>query len=532
MKQITSIFLVITALFFGCNSKSGSKNAESDNPLKPNIVFIYADDMGRGMLGTYGQPIVKTPNIDRLAEGGIRFDNAYGCHYCAPARASLLTGMHDCRRDLFNITTAGIWMKLDNGLTQKEIEDKIHKVIKPAKEGDVFLGQVAQKAGYKTAEFGKLEWGFATTADRIRRHGWDYHFGYYDHRRCHGFYPPFLWENGNKIDIPGNTHIDCAKNSEFDSPENYAERWNMEGKAVYSENIIMEKLLGWLDKNHPKETKQPFFIYFPTQLSHGPISTPEVHKDFKNNPKLTEFEKEYASMVKMLDTDVGRIYQKLEEMGILENTILIFSSDNGHANYARQEGRNMSDRNVHTGELFDNITTRFTSETGGDIFDGNDGMSGLKRANWEGGFRVPLFWYWKNKIKPGQVSTQMVANYDLLNTLAEIVGIPQFEEKDGESYAPLLFGKSVEPRDYTFISSKTMGPAIISKDGWKMRYYMPGDVFQLYYLPDDYTEENELSKKYPEKLEELKQRLYKECKYDWKNGLGPIKENRKLYDAE
>jgi len=526
MKISNYLFLFFLLVTVACSSN----NKQQAHPsTKPNIIFIYADDLGRGMLGTYGQQIVKTPNIDRLAEGGIRFDNAYGCHYCAPARASLLTGMHDCRRDEFNVTTAGIWMKMDNGLTQQEIEDKIHKVIKPAKEGEVFLGQVAQQAGYATAEFGKLEWGFATTAERIKRHGWDYHFGYYDHQRCHGFYPPFLWENGVKIDIPGNTHIDCGKTTELDSPENYARRWNMEGKAVYSENIIMEKMLAWMGKNNPKETNKPFFIYFPSQLPHGPISIPEVHPDFKNDPRLTEFEKEYASMVKMLDTDVGRIYDKLAEMGILENTILIFSADNGHAVYPSQKGRTENDRNIHTGEIYDDIKTRFLSETSGDIFDGNDGMSGLKRANWEGGFRVPLFWYWKDKITPGQVSTQMVANYDLLNTIAELVGTPQIEEKDGKSYAPLLFGKPVEPRDYTFISSKNMGPAIIAKDGWKMRYYMPKNVFQLYYLPDDYQEKNELSAKYPEKLEELKAALFKECKGDWKNGLGPIKESWKLY---
>ena len=125
------------------------------------------------------------------------------------------------------------------------------------------MGQVAQNAGYTTAEFGKLEWGFATTPDRIQRHGWDYHFGYYDHVRCHGFYPPFLFENGEKVELQRNTRDNCGKSGEPETPEVFEERWNMDGKAIFSENIIMDKLLSFIDTNNPKETDKPFFIYLP-----------------------------------------------------------------------------------------------------------------------------------------------------------------------------------------------------------------------------------------------------------------------------
>ncbi|GAA3615234.1 sulfatase-like hydrolase/transferase [Flavivirga amylovorans] len=498
---------------------------------KPNIIFIYADDLGRGMLSTYGQKHLTTPNIDKLGDQGLKFENAYGVMYCAPARASLLTGMHDARRDEFNLTNGGIWMELDQRLTMGEITDKIHNVIQPAKEGDVFLGQIAQQAGYTTAEFGKLEWGFATTPQRIERHGWDYHFGYYDHKRCHGFYPPFLFENGKKIDIPGNTHVDCAKTPEEESPENYKERWNMEGKKVYSENIIMDKMLVFMDEHNPKKTNKPFFIYFPTQLPHGPISIPEVHPELKDNPNLNEFEKEYGSMVKMLDRDVGRIYNKLEEMGILDNTIIVFSSDNGHNVYTNYEGRTDQYKNVITGEKYDDVKTKFYSDLSNDVFDGNNGMAGYKRHNWEGGVRVPLFWYWKGKINPGVVSQQRVSNYDFLNTLAEITGVPQIEEKDGVSYAKTLFGEKAKERPYTIVGSKLHGGAIITNDGWKLRHYIHDDIFQLYHLPDDYKEAHDLVTKYPEKVEELKAVLFKELGNNWKNGLGPVKENYKLYKA-
>ena len=511
MKTGNFIFLILIIFIFSCSEKTESS--------KPNIILIYADDLGRGLLGTYGQEIIKTPNIDKLAAEGMRFNNAYGCMLCAPARASLITGMHDCHSNEWNITKAGIYKIIDSDFTLGEIKEKIHKVAIPAKENDIFLGQVAQNAGYVTAEFGKLEWGFATTPERIKRHGWDYHFGYYDHVRCHGFYPPFLFENGKKIEIPENTRVDCGKSGEPETPEVYTERWNMDGKKAYSENIIMDKLLGFMDKNNPKKTNKPFFIYFPTQLPHGPVAIPEVHPDFANNKNLTEIEKEYASMVKMLDNDVGRIFSKLEELKILENTIIIFTSDNGHEIYYSKEGRCSKNRNKSlSGEKYDNIKTKYYSNLNGDIFDGNDGMAGLKRSNWEGGTRIPLFWYWKGKIKPGSVSKQMVSNYDFLNTLAEIVREKQVEGKDGISYAKTLFGGQSEVRDYT-ITSSYLGPALVTKEGWKLRYFMQKDISQLYYLPNDYREENDLSAIYKEKATILKKILFEECENDWKNGV-------------
>jgi arylsulfatase A-like enzyme len=479
--------------------------------VKPNIILIYADDLGRGMLGKYGQEIVKTPNIDKLANEGMSFENAYGCNYCAPARASLMMGVHDVRPNQWKITKGGLYTKLGNGLTYQQIKDSINSMAMLAKPNDVFLGQVAQNAGYTTAEFGKLEWGFVTTPKRLNRHGWDYHFGYYDHQRCHGFYPPFLFENGKKIDIPGNTHFDCAKTNDVESEEGYKDRWDMTGKTFYSEDIIMDKLLVYLDNFKNKKEEKPFFMFFPTQLPHGPISIPEIHPDFVNDKRLTEFEKEYASMVKMLDTDVGRIVAKLDSLKILDNTIIVFTSDNGHEVYTQQENRTSKKLNITTNKKFDDIKTRFLSNLGNDIFNGNDNMSGLKRSNWEGGTRVPMFWYWKGKIEPGVVSEQRVANYDFLNTLAEITGQSQYEGKDGLSYAKTLFGEKMKERTYTFYNSK-IGPAIVSKEGWKLRYHSKKDAYQLYYLPEDYQELNELSNKNPNKLKELKEKLIAEMR--------------------
>lgn len=509
--------IILYGFYFSLFLLSCQQN-EKDNQ-QPNIILIYADDLGRGMLSIYGQEHFTTPAIDRLADEGMRFENAYGCQYCAPARASLISGMHDCHANGWSLTNAGIYVKPADEINLDEISEKIHKVSKLTQEGEVFLGTVAKNAGYITAEFGKLEWGFATTAQRIKSHGWDYHFGYYDHQRCHGFYPPFLFENGELIEIPGNTHINCGKTSEPETEDAFTDRWNKAGKEVYSEYIFLDKMFTFMDEHNPKNTQQPFFIFYSTQLPHGPVSVPEVHPELANNSELTEIEKEYATMVKILDNSVDRIYSKLQEMKILDNTIIIFTSDNGHEIYTAQAGRTQKAHTKLSGGKFDNIHNKYYSEVNGDIFDGNDGMAGLKRSNWEGGVRVPLIWYWKGKIRSGLSSNQLVANYDILNTISDLAAAQNVEGKDSKSYAETLLGGKSEEKDYTIFSSN-LGPAIVTKDGWKLRYHLMADVFQLYFLPEDYREENVLNDQHSEKVEMLKTILLEECDGDFRNG-GP-----------
>jgi arylsulfatase A-like enzyme len=167
---------------------------------RPNVILIYADDLGIGMLGCYGQQVVATPHIDQLASEGIRFTNYHGCTFCAPARYSLATGMHDGRINSWSHNQAGLIVKRDLGqITEEAFQVQFASLkanARPIHEQEVFLGQVAQKADYHTAQFGKLDSGFLTWNERVRRFGWDFHEGYYDHVRAHGFYPPYLWVNG------------------------------------------------------------------------------------------------------------------------------------------------------------------------------------------------------------------------------------------------------------------------------------------------------------------------------------------------
>lgn len=476
-----------------------------------------ADDLGIGLLGHEGQKIIKTPHIDRLAAEGMRFTRAYSNMLCAPSRASLITGLHDSHHNRFEITAGGIYETLnDHPEAVAQVEQAINASLKPIPKNQVFLGQAAQERGYVTGQIGKLEWGFATSHLQMKRHGWDYYLGYLDHQRAHGFYPPFLFENETLKYYAGNTLPNSGKSKEPETEEAFKERWNMEGKAVYSENIFMEGVMNFLEVNQ----KQPFFLYFPTQLPHGPVSIPAVHPDFIHDNRLTQIEKEYASMVKMLDDHVGQILSKLDELQLTENTIVIFMADNGHEIYYGQEGRTLKPyTDMTTGKKFDDLANKYYSDLAGDVFDGNAGQAGMKRSNLQGGIRIPLIVRWPGHIAANSVSDRLVANYDLLPTIAEITGYKSQIKTDGLSfYGELVRSKPVKKHQHVVYSSYT-GPTLITQDGWKIRTVLKANAFELYYLPNDYREENNLAASRPEKLAELKAKLLKECDGDFNNGL-------------
>ena len=487
---------------------------------KPNIIYIYADDLGRGMLSCYGQKHFKTPNIDRIAGEGMRFERAYGCAYCAPSRASLLTGAHDCHRGGWTMTQGGLYDQVTRGrMPMEELSELIHTVSLGASKGQHFLAEIPGESGYATAQIGKLEWGFATTDAELRRHGWDYHYGYYDHAQCHGFYPPYVFENGTRVDVPGNTREDFGKSARAESPENREERWNREGRTVYSQDLFDEKILEFLRGQSAKG--EPFFLYHPSQLPHGPIIIPEIDPAVRDHPDLTEFEKEYASMVLRLDRTVGLILDELARLGIDDNTLVLFASDNGHEPYYVQEGRADPSKNVHTGETYDNVQTKFTSEASGDVFDGNDGMSGKKFSNWEGGVRLPFLVRWPGVIEAGRVSEHLYANYDLMATIAEITGARCPDTSDGISCLPELCGDAEQQASHeAIIFASRQGPGLVTPDGWKLKQAtLPGDnLYQLYHLPEDRKEENDLKFEERGVCERLSTLLLRECDGNFLNG--------------
>lgn len=480
---------------------------------KPNVILIYADDMGRGMLSCYGQKHFKTPNMDRIANNGIKFNRAYGCAVCAPARASLICGIHDCHAGRWTHTKAGIYLNLGIDIELNEIYDILDNTGYTQKPSEKYLAQILKDDGYVTGQVGKLEWGFATTYKDIKSHGWDYHYGYYDHKQCHGFYPPYLFEDGNIVDIEGNIYPDCGKAPAYESEENYKSRWDMTGKKVYSQDLFNEKILDFIDENQDK----PFFLYHPSQLPHGPIAVPEMHKDAKDLDELTQFEKEYVSMILRLDDTIGMIYKSLEEKGLLEDTIIILSGDNGHGMYYAQEGRTI-EYNKYTGERFDFCENNFTTELSNDTFNGNDGMRGRKRTSLEGGVRVPYLISWQGHSPAGVESEHMLANYDMLATFCDLTGVEVPEDKDGISFLDVIKGdKAKKEHDYVVYASHG-GPGLTMNDGWKVRFMPEIQKFQLFNINEDYAETTDLAEKNPEKLRELAMLLLNECDGEFMNG--------------
>lgn len=475
---------------------------------QPNVILIFADDLGPGLLGCYGQKLIKTPHIDRLAEEGMKFTNYYGGVFCAPARWTLLTGLHDGRIGGWEQSSAGLPIARDAGqISEAEFRSRFEKLKAgafPIAPQETFLGQVAQEAGYVTSQFGKLDRGFLTWNERVKRFGWDYHVGYYDHQRAHGFYPPYLWRNGERFELPGNSDPKCGKMSEKgDEPVG-------SGGETYSQNVFLEEILQFIRKNKEK----PFFLYHSTQLPHGPVAIPELHPDFADHPTFSLAEKKYASMVKMLDDHVGLIMAELKEQGIDDNTVVLFTSDNGHELYYGPKPSYHQQR-LPDGEKANLTDKKWRSSECGDVFDGAGGRAGLKRAGFQGGMQCPMIVRWPGKIAPGTETDLLSAHYDFMATLAELVGVEAPTGKDGISYVPTLLGLSQdEAHDFVFVNNRfnRMGSsALISADGWKLiEIDRKKDQFQLYNIREDNEERHELSSAHPDRVEALKAILLQE----------------------
>ncbi|MCL2834784.1 MAG: sulfatase-like hydrolase/transferase [Treponema sp.] len=499
---------------------------------RPNVIFIYADDLGRGMLSCYGQKQFQTPNIDRIAGEGIQFGHAYGCHICAPARASLLCGIHDCHAGRWTFTRGGIYVDYAKGLISLEdIYELIHNTGIEQRSEDIYLPMVFKQAGYITGQIGKLEWGFSTSGTEIEQHGWDYHYGYYDHQMCHGYYPPFMFENNKRINIEGNTDPQCGKGYAMTHPKYWEYHRDKSDKKVYSQDLFDEKIISFITANRDK----PFFLYHPSQLPHGMINVETIYPEVYNNKILTETEKEYASMVIRLDRTVKLIQDTLNELGIADNTILIFTADNGHAFYYGYERTGYDQLSIE-GKKADHFNVLYTSESFGDIFDGNNSMTGCKTSSFEGGVRVPLVISWPGHIKPGLKTDTVVANYDFMATMAELLGTSAGKYKDSVSYLPVLLGNKEHFHGHDYIVyAGEHGPALLTKEGWKFRTYIHKNYnfnvfgatldeiegmisYTLHNVFDDYREEKNLIDEKSEIARKLRRLLLKECNGNFING--------------
>lgn len=400
----------------------------------PNILLILADDLGYGDLGCYGQKDIFTPNLDRLAKEGIRFTSAYaGCTVCAPSRCALMTGLHTGHAKIRG-----------NGPNEILLS-----------ASDYVLPEMLKKAGYATGLFGKWGLGGLGYPGYPTRKGWDRFFGYFSQLHAHTYYPEHLLDNDTAYLCMGN----------FGGI-----------KKDYAPDLFAKNLLSFIEQN----ARRPFFAFLSTPIPHannelgrysgdGIEIADDAPYSGKSWPKL---EKKFAATVTYLDRQVGQILAKLDELGLADNTLVIFSSDNG----PHKEGGH---------------DPRFFSSSGV--------VRGTKRDMTEGGIRVPAIMRWRNRIKPGQVNDQPWAFWDLFSTFAELTGQPAPKPTDGVSIAPLLLGQGKYPasRDFYWEFHENGFFQALRSGNWKLIRKNKTEV-ELYDLAQDLGETRNLATQMPE----------------------------------
>ena len=388
---------------------------EAITDARPNIIYMLADDLGYGELGSYGQTKIRTPNLDALAAEGVRFTQHYaGSPVCAPSRGTLLTGLHTGHAQIRDNFEVGGYPDPDE-LGQM-----------PLDSGTYTIGTLLQDAGYVTGAIGKWGLGGRGSLGQPHYQGFDYFFGYLDQQLAHNFYPTHLWRNGERVDLD-NEYFSAHQRFEGDDPSDPAAYRRYQGND-YSLDVMADDALRFLDEHQD----EPFFLYLPFTVPHVALQVPDsslVEYDgvFDEEPYLGDPTylphyrplSAYAGMITRMDAHIGRILERLDELGLAENTLVVFTSDNGPT---------------------------YTGGVDAAYFESTAGLRGLKGSVYEGGIRVPFIARWPGRIAPGSTSDQVSAFWDMMPTFADVVGVPAPDDTDGVSLLPALVGEVTAPR--------------------------------------------------------------------------------------
>ncbi|WP_161890132.1 arylsulfatase [Pontibacter russatus] len=426
---------------------------------RPNVIFILADDMGYGDLGCYGQELIQTPNIDKLAASGMRFTQFYaGTSVCAPSRASLLTGLHTGHtpvRGNFEIQPEGQF---------------------PIPDSTYTMAEMFRKAGYATGLFGKWGLGHPGSEGAPEHQGFDRFYGYNCQRQSHNFFPDHLWDNKQRVGL-ANTPTD---------------------QRQYAPDLIQERALAFLTGN----SKAPFFLYLAYTLPHAGLQLPagdsvfEAYKRKFGEKPVAVPEKwdgkgyqpqaypraAYAAMVTKLDSYVGEVMQEVKRLGIEESTLIVFTSDNG----PHREGGNVPE-----------------------FFNSSGGLRGIKRDLYEGGIRVPMIAAWPSVIKKGTESDYAGAFWDFFPTFAALAGQPAPAGTDGISILPALTSRGKQ-KQHAFLYwefHEDGGRQAVRMGDWKgVRLGVKKDrnaPVQLYDLATDPREIKDISAAHPDVVKQI-----------------------------
>ncbi|HOV75418.1 MAG TPA: arylsulfatase [Candidatus Hydrogenedentes bacterium] len=415
---------------------------------KPNIVFILADDLGYGDLGCYGQRMIKTPHLDAMAAEGIRFTQCYaGSTVCAPSRCALMTGMH--MGHAFIRGNARI----------------------PLRPGDTTVAETLKKAGYATGLVGKWGLGEPDTTGVPNRKGFDEFFGYLNQNHAHNTYPTYLWRNTTRVPIEGNTERP-------DKPGVCAEC------KTFSNDLFTEEALSFIERHK----NGPFFLYLAYTIPHANNEKGAATGDGMEVPDYGEYankpwpnpQKGKAALISRLDRDVGRLLAKLRELGLDENTIVFFTSDNG----PHKEGGAPPE-----------------------FFQSSGPLRGIKRDLYEGGIRVPMIARWPGVVPRGR-SDQVWAFWDFLPTAAELAGVPAPQGLDGRSALPLLLGETKQIHEFLYWEFHERGfTRAVRMGDWKAVSLGKDQPLELYDLSKDIGEKNNVASDHPKIVERIEKYL-------------------------
>jgi arylsulfatase A-like enzyme len=418
---------------------------DPQEPRKPNIIFIHADDLGYGDLSCYGQTKFQTPSLDRMASEGTRFTQYYaGNTVCAPSRCALMTGYH-----------------MGHAYVRGNAEI-------PLRPEDVTVAKLLKGAGYATAVIGKWGLGLSDNTGRPDKQGFDYSFGYLDHKHAHKQYTDHLFRNGERVDLDGKQwsndlftaeslqFIEKSKGSTFLLYLNYTD--------PHAELLV------------PQDSLDEFKGKFPEKPFVNPAADPEKGYSSQPTPRAA-----FAAMVTRMDRGIGKLFERLQALGLDQNTIVFFTSDNG----PHKEG-------------------------GADpeFFNSHGPLRGIKRDLTEGGIRVPMIARWPGKIAAGAASEFIWAHWDFLPTAAELAGMKSPEGIDGMSVVPTLLGKEQKPHDYLYWEFFERGyDQAVRMGDWKGIRNGLGEPLQLYNLKADLGEKENVAARNPEIVAKLEAQM-------------------------
>ena len=483
-----SLPLILSFLLYACGNEVEPN--QDNTPTKPNIVYILADDLGYGELGSYGQQIIETPNIDQLAKSGMRFTQHYaGSPVCAPSRCVLLTGKHTGHA---YIRGNDEWKERGDVWSYEAMfNDPNLEGQRPLPQDSLTLADILKAANYQTAIVGKWGLGGPVTEGIPNNQGFDFFYGYNCQRQAHTLYPKHLWKNQEKVILP-NKMVAPRTSLAADADPMDSTAYSDFQLEAYAPELMLDASVAFLDQT---DRSKPFFLYFASPLPHLPLQAPQKWVDYYRKklgeevpydgkkgyfpnftPKAT-----YAAMISYLDEQVGVIIEKLKEMGVHENTIIMFSSDNGP---------------TYTGGT---DTPYFNS---GNPFDCTYGRG--KGFVYEGGIRVPFIASWPGHIQPNSESNHISAFWDILPTVCEISESPIPPNRDGISLLPTFTGQSSSQKKHPYLYwefPSYEGQQAIRMGNWKairQKIFKGNMEIELYDLSKDIKETNNVAGQHPE----------------------------------